>query len=191
MSVLRIWKNGVQTGEISDKRTGEPAGETAYETTAKRQMNQQVKNQMKQQRKEQIKQTKQDERRRNTCGNIRKMSDRELRSCRRAIRLRRARRRKAVAVSAAAVFCVVLTAAIFLSTIRTSASSGFKYYTGVTVEAGESLWEMAERYIDYSIYQDKNSYLAEVKRINHLDEDGAVFAGQLLVFPYYSTEYIE
>ena len=79
MSVLRIWKNGVQTGEISDKRTGEPAGETAgetaYETTAKRQMNQQVKNQMKQQRKEQIKQTKQDERRRNTCGNIRKMSD--------------------------------------------------------------------------------------------------------------------
>ena len=154
---------------------------------AKRQMNQQVKNQMKKQTKEQIKQTKQEERRRNTCGKIRKMSDRELRSCRRAIRLRRARRKKAVAVSAAAaaVFCVVLTAAIFLSTIRSSASSGFKYYTGVTVEAGESLWEMAERYID------KNSYLAEVKRINHLDEDGAVFAGQLLVFPYYSIEYIE
>ena len=160
---------------------------------AKRQMNQQVKNQMKQQTKEQIKQTKQEERRRTTCGNVRKMSDRELRSCRRAIRLRRARRKKAVAVSAAAaaVFCVVLTAAIFLSTIRSSASSGFKYYTGVTVEAGESLWEMAERYIDYNIYQDKNSYLAEVKRINHLDEDGAVFAGQLLVFPYYSMEYIE
>lgn len=162
----------------------------------KSQMNQQVKNQMKQQTKEQIKQTKQtkqEERRRNTCGNIRKMSDRELRSCRRAIRLRRARRKKAVAVSAAAaaVFCVVLTAAIFLSTIRSSASSGFKYYTGVTVEAGESLWEMAERYIDYNIYRDKNSYLAEVKRINHLDEDGAVFAGQLLVFPYYSMEYIE
>lgn len=128
-----------------------------------------------------------------TYRTVREMSDRELRSCRRAIRQRRMRRRKAAAVSftATAVFCLILAVAISLSTITSSANSGFKYYTGVTVEAGESLWEMAERYIDYNVYQNKNNYLSEVKRINHLDEDGTVFAGQFLVFPYYSMEYVE
>lgn len=124
---------------------------------------------------------------------IREMSDRELRNFRRAIRLRRMRRQKAVAVSVAAtaVFCVILAAAISLSTIRSSASSGFKYYTGVTVEAGENLWDMAERYIDYNVYRNKDSYLAEVKHINHLNEDGSIYAGQFLIFPYYSIEYVE
>lgn len=123
---------------------------------------------------------------------IRGMTGREQRSRRRALRLRRERRRRAVTLSVAAVttFCVIMAIAISCSTIRSNAGSGFKYYTSVTVEAGESLWELAEEYIDYRVYKDRSSYIAEVKRINHLDEKGTVFAGQVLIVPYYSMEYV-
>lgn len=124
--------------------------------------------------------------------NLQDMSDRELRQYGRALRLRRERRRKAAAafLTALATVCIIVICVISYSTIRSNASSGFKYYTQVTVEAGENLWELAEAYIDYNFYKDKNSYIAEVRRINHLDAEGSVTAGQRLILPYYSADYI-
>ncbi|MCM1056465.1 MAG: LysM peptidoglycan-binding domain-containing protein [Firmicutes bacterium] len=124
--------------------------------------------------------------------NIQKMSDRELKSYGRVLRLRRERRRKAAVAFLAlfATICMIMICAISYNTIRSNASSGFKYYTLVTVEAGESLWDIAEEYIDYNAYKDKNSYIAEVRSINHLDADGSIAAGQDLILPYYSAEFI-
>ncbi len=120
------------------------------------------------------------------------MSDRELRHYGRVLRLRRERRRKAAAASLTVLFtiCVIIICAISYGTIKSNASGGFKYYTSVTVEAGESLWNMADKYIDYDFYKDKNSYIAEVLSINHLDADQALVPGQNLVVPYYSLEFV-
>ena len=107
--------------------------------------------------------------------------------------MRRERRRKMMASTffVLAVTCVIMTGSIFYSSIRSHAGNGFKYYTSVTVEAGETLWSLADAYIDYENYRDKNSYISEVRSINHLDEDGSLMAGQVLIMPYYSEEYVK
>lgn len=124
--------------------------------------------------------------------NIEEMSDRELKHYGWVLRLRRERRRKAAAVifTVLATVCIIMIFAISYDSIRSDASSGFKYYTQVTVEAGENLWDIAEEYIDYDFYKDKNSYIAEVRSINHLDADGNIVAGQSLILPYYSMEFV-
>lgn len=124
--------------------------------------------------------------------NIQEMSDRELKHYGRCLRLRRERRRKAAAVflTVIATICVVLICVISYGTIKSNANSGFKYYKQVTVEAGESLWDIAGEYADGDYYKDRNSYITEVQRINHLDADGRLVAGQSLIIPYYSAEFV-
>lgn len=119
------------------------------------------------------------------------MNDRELRSCRRILRHRRERRRriKNAAVLLLAALCLAMLFAASCSALSTSASSGFKYYRQIIVEAGDSLWNIADDYMDDNVYRDKNSYIAEVRSINHLDEEETIVAGQRLIVPYYSPEY--
>lgn len=111
---------------------------------------------------------------------------------RRVQRRRRERRQKRLALllTSAAVLCLILICTVSYSSIRAQANTGFKYYTGVTVESGETLWGIADRYIDYGYYKDKEAYIAEIESINHLDAESVLQAGRLLVVPYYSTEYI-
>ena len=120
------------------------------------------------------------------------MSEREQRKFSRILRLRRERRRKCLtlAVAVFATFCMILVCAVSYNSISSNANDGFKYYTSVIVEAGESLWDIADEYIDEH-YDSRNSYIAEVRSINHLDENGTVIAGQTLIVPYYSSEYVQ
>ena len=67
----------------------------------------------------------------------------------------------------------------------------FKYYTSITVSYGESLWDIADEYIDYDEYKDKNAYIAEVCSINHIEAEDSIKAGQDLVVPYYSSDFIK
>ncbi len=124
--------------------------------------------------------------------NIREMSDRELRSYKRALRLRKERRCKVLRISiiAIATLCIIVIFSASYGAIKSNANSKFKYYTSITVEAGENLWDIADEYIDYDIYENKNNYIAEVQSINHLDESGTIVAGQMLIVPYYSAEFV-
>ena len=90
-----------------------------------------------------------------------------------------------------ATFCMIFICAVSYCSIRTSASSGFKYYTSLTVENGETLWDIADKYVDYDHYKNKNSYITEVQHINHLDENCSIDAGQILILPYYSNQYVK
>lgn len=123
---------------------------------------------------------------------IEEMSDRELRNCRRALRLRRERRRKmlVMSVAVAATLCMIVICAAFYGSIKANASSDYKYYTDIVVEPGESLWTLAEEYVNYDHYRDINCYINEVRSINHLAEESCLTAGQILIVPYYSVEYI-
>ena len=87
--------------------------------------------------------------------------------------------------------CMIFICAMSYRSIRTSASNGFKYYTSVTVESGETLWDIADEFVEYSYYKNKNSYIKEVQSINHLDENCSIDAGQILILPYYSSQYIK
>ena len=118
--------------------------------------------------------------------NVQEMSDRELRRYRRVLRLRRERRKRIMATAGTvlAVFCMVLICSLSYGSISTRANTGYKYYKSVTIAAGESLWELADS------YKDKNAYIAEVQSINHIEDASSVSAGQEIVVPYYSSEYV-
>ena len=125
---------------------------------------------------------------------ISEMTDRELRTYRRKLHRQRELRRKFI--TAVMTFCLILISTISYHAIRTDASTGtdevnFKYYTSITVQNGETLWDIADEYIDYNEYSGKNAYIAEVQSINHLDHNSTIKAGQSLIVPYYSTEFIK
>lgn len=106
-------------------------------------------------------------------------------------RLRRERRRKCIAgsLTLAAICCLILVCVISYGSIRAQANAGFKYYTCITVEEGDTFWGIASQYIDRDYYEDVNSYMAELEHINHLDACETLLAGQRLIVPYYSAEY--
>lgn len=127
-----------------------------------------------------------------TPDNLYGMNERELRKYARILRLRKERRHKclkALTVAVATV-CMILICSLSYRALDSNASDGFKYYTGITVEAGESLWEIAGEYVDGVHYNSRESYIAEVCSINHLADENAVTAGQMLIIPYYSNEYV-
>lgn len=120
------------------------------------------------------------------------MNEREQRKYARAIRLRRERAKKCLAVMIAvcSTVCMILICSVSYRALRSNANDGFKYYTGVTVEVGESLWDLAEEYMDSVHYNNRESYIDEVCSINHLADENDITAGQLLILPYYSQEYV-
>lgn len=121
------------------------------------------------------------------------MNERELKRYARVIRLRRERARKCLAaiIAVCATVCMILICSVSYRALNSSASDGFKYYTGITVGVGESLWDLAGEYMDSSHYISRESYIDEVCSINHLDDENDITAGQLLILPYYSQEYIQ
>lgn len=126
--------------------------------------------------------------------NIYDMTDRELRTYRRKLRRQRELRRRIM--TTIMTLCLIVICAVSYHSLRTSANTGndtisFKYYTNVTVQSGETVWDIADDYIDYNQYKDKNDYIAEVIHINNLDENASIRSGQLLTVPYYSGEFIK
>lgn len=90
---------------------------------------------------------------------------------------------------------LILAAGLALSyhAIRSNANTDledvrYKYYTSVSVKYGETLWSLAETY-GKSQYESPEAYIKEVMYINHLKND-EIAAGQYLVIPYYSSEFI-
>ena len=124
--------------------------------------------------------------------NLYEMNEREQKRYSRVMRLRRERARKCLTAMlvVCATVCMILICSVSYRALNSSASDGFKYYTGITVEVGESLWDLAGEYMDSAHYDSRESYIAEVCSINHLTDEHAIAAGQLLILPYYSQEYV-
>lgn len=62
----------------------------------------------------------------------------------------------------------------------------YKYYTSVQVTSGDTVWDMADRYIEgYDI--NKDAYVQEICELNHL-QDGQIHSGDHLVMAYYSHD---
>lgn len=126
--------------------------------------------------------------------NIYEMSDRELKNYKRRLKQRIIFRRKCMLVLM--TICMIMMGTVCYHSINSNATGhndpvAFKYYTNITVASGETLWEISDRYIDYTRYKNKEAYITELQHINHLDADGSIKAGQKLIVPYYSNEFIK
>lgn len=59
-----------------------------------------------------------------------------------------------------------------------------KMYTSVVVEAGDTVWEIAEENIT-SGYENINELVEEIGFINGLNDSYAIRSGTVLIIPYY------
>ena len=62
-----------------------------------------------------------------------------------------------------------------------------KCYASVQIEKGDNLWTLCDPYYTYD-YKDKQEYILEVKRLNHLSDAQNITAGAYLILPYYITQ---
>lgn len=122
---------------------------------------------------------------------ISEMSDRQLQEFKRYLKQRIERRQRVRKIAGAAFLALYLMGATILSynALSPKASEGYKYYTSITIKPGDTLWDIANEYIDSEHYKNQKEYMDEVKSINHL-EDGNLKAGQIIVVPYYSSKFI-
>jgi hypothetical protein len=76
----------------------------------------------------------------------------------------------------------------FVSKADTAAPrQAYKYYTDIVIQDGESLWEIADRYMTEE-YASPKEYIKEVQKINSLKNIDRIYEGQRIVIPYYSTQ---
>ncbi len=66
----------------------------------------------------------------------------------------------------------------------------YKYYKSVEIMPGDTLWAIAEEYSDTENYASTVEYIEEVKRMNSL-KSNTIHAGNYLIVPYYSTEFVK
>ncbi len=85
-----------------------------------------------------------------------------------------------------AAFCFFLSGRVAAK--AASADSCYKYYTNIRIEQGDTLWDIAGKYMGES-YRSRSDYIREVQYINHLSGE-AIQCGQYITVPYYSAEYL-
>ena len=120
-------------------------------------------------------------------------TERELRRYRRKVkRQREIRRNILLAVAATLVLMIFVFSYHTLISAASSNTDGvsYKYFTSIQVEAGDTLWSIAEEYADEDHYASNKEYINEVKMMNKLRNDEIV-SGQYLVIPYYSYEFVQ
>lgn len=91
--------------------------------------------------------------------------------------------------------CLVIIFSIGISGFLSNAKGSnrqisYKYYTSITVSNEDTLWSIAEKYMDIEHYSSINEYIKEVKSMNHLQSDLITY-GEHLIVPYYMDTYLE
>lgn len=113
-----------------------------------------------------------------------------------SLRNRRKIQKRKIKIRAAAsllsLFAIVLLIIVNFTPQEAQADSepkapAYKYYTSIRVEHGDTLWDIAMEYRTEE-YESIQSYIEEVKSMNHLTSD-KITDGMYLSIPYYSTEY--
>ena len=102
---------------------------------------------------------------------------------------RRVLRRNIRIFATSFILIMVCSAMFFTMKVKaqnSDASASQKYYKSITITAGDTLWNYAERYADEEHYEDYQEYVDEVLRMNGLMND-EITVGQCLIIPYYSS----
>jgi len=91
-----------------------------------------------------------------------------------------------IIVTAAIVLSFVLTIFILAKPATGKEQGRTKYFKSIEIEAGDSLWSIAETYMSEE-YDNITEYIDELKSMNGLTED-TIHEGRCLVVAYYSDE---
>lgn len=88
-------------------------------------------------------------------------------------------------------FCLIFTTSIAISSFHSSAKNdpsqeAAKYYKSIVVSDSDTLWSIAENYMDEAHYGSIYEYIREVMQINSLTDD-AIYADAHLIVPYYAA----
>lgn len=110
-------------------------------------------------------------------------------------RRNRIKRTKQIIERVLLTVCLIALFAIGSSAILTKATTTeeaknvyYKYYTQIEIENGDSLWEIAGRYMEHGPYETRTDYMNEVVKLNQLSNT-TIIKGQHLVVPYYESAY--
>lgn len=87
--------------------------------------------------------------------------------------------------------CLIVTTSVAVSSFRSNAKNDdsketYKYYKSIVVSDNDTLWSIAETYMDEEHYESVYEYIREVMRINSLTND-AIYADAHLIVPYYAA----
>lgn len=82
---------------------------------------------------------------------------------------------------------LIMTIAMTSRAASSDHQTYFKYYTGIIIQPGETLDNVADRYMDSAHYKNASDYVDELKLMNNLDDNTSVHPGDHLIVPYYST----
>ena len=117
---------------------------------------------------------------------------RELRNSRRKARREQQIKRNLflIVLTVFLVLFFVMFYHVIVSHASTESDLTYKYFTGITVQSGDTLWSIAEEYMDAEHYDSIQAYIKEVMKTNNMHSD-SIIAGQLLIVPYYSNVYME
>ena len=100
--------------------------------------------------------------------------------------------RRQKSLLAIAIIVIVAVGILLGSSINALASSDKdissynKYYVSIRIESGDTLWTIADEYVD-GFNLSKADYIAEVCQINGISENN-IQAGDHIVVPYYSQD---
>ena len=109
-------------------------------------------------------------------------------------RIRRQREMRKNFLLAFMTLCLIVTCSISLSTINASAKDdsvkpAYKYYKSVYIENNDTLWSIAEQYMDDEHYSSTGAYINEVRQLNSLSGDD-IHYGEYLIVPYYDDTFV-
>lgn len=116
----------------------------------------------------------------------------EVRRNRRAKVLKQQKERRKMLVIFLLTLLMMFGIGVCFGTLLTRAEEpakepAYKYYTNIEIQSGDTLWEIADSYMDSAHYTSRTDYMNEVMTINHMVTDRLV-AGQKMIVPYYSAE---
>lgn len=119
--------------------------------------------------------------------------ERDLRNHQRKLRRQKEIRRVFILAGIAVVLVLVFTLSYHALLSQANTELGdvsYKYFTSVQIEPGDTLWTLADRYADKEHYVSQDQYIVEVMSMNHLDDEN-IYAGNYLILPYYSADFIK
>lgn len=106
-----------------------------------------------------------------------------IRQLRKRRALKRRIRRSVLVLTAVLLLGMVLTG---FSRMTVAKDPTYRYYTAVTVRCNDTLWNIAQENMTEE-YSSVKAYMKDIMEVNNMKTD-AVYYGQKLILPYYSTE---
>ena len=109
-------------------------------------------------------------------------------------RIRRQQEMKKNFMLLSMTICLIIVCSFTLSTFRANAKSkaaaSYKYYKSIVVSNNDTLWSIAEKYMNEDHYASLTDYINEIKSINSLSGDSICY-GEVFFFFFFFFFLIE